>query len=108
MEMSLRKQQEERHADIYLSRARLHTDAKRVALTILVYFAVVAMIPRTTQGIWFMLVSLQAIAVAVTVETQKHGDSLCTAQYIQHTQRVLRVMGREQHLYPPTWLRVYG
>ena len=108
MEMSLRKQQEERLVGIYSSLARLHTGAKRAALMILVFFAVVAMIPRTIRDTWFMSVSLQEIAVAVTAEIQKHGGSLCTARYIRHIQQALGVMKRQRHHCHLIWLRAYG
>lgn len=107
MEMSLQRQQEGRHVGISSSLARLHTDAKHVVPMIRACFAVVAMIPPTIPDIWFMSVSLPAIAVAVTVEIRKHGGFLYTAQFIQHTQMALGVMKRERHHCPLTWLRVF-
>lgn len=82
METNTQQRLEEGHAGISSSKAKLLTDAKPALPMTRLYCVPDAMILRNIQGIWYMFMYLGAIAAAVTVEIQRHGDYQYTARYI--------------------------
>jgi hypothetical protein len=83
MATSSPRQRGERHADTSSRQAKLRTDAKHVVWMTLAFFAVAAMILRTTVGIWSTSVSRWGTAGVVIVEILRHGDILFIVRYTQ-------------------------
>src|ERR1700676_1006105 len=102
------RQQEAKHVGISSKLVKLHIGVRHAVQTIPACSAVVATILQIILGTWCTSAYPWATAVVAIAETQRHGDFLCIARYIQHTMKDHRAKAKERpQISLPSSSRLY-